>query len=280
MSSIAAVIVTRNRSRDLQKALTQLNRQTRTPDQVIVVDDCSADDTRAVASQHATTYVRLPKPQGYIYARNLACATADTDYVLSLDDDSWFTDADGLAQAEKILNENPSAGVVAFNILSPDGSMTCRQGDPIGPTRTFIGCGHLLRRSLFIDAGGYPDFFEGHGEEKAMSMSLLRGGYSVLAAPNIIVEHAFSPLERNWQRIRFREHRNDLLREIMFCPFSLLAPRLLLSWIRHSQYNFRNKYLTTDLKVLVDVPRLAGAAFRQRKPMSIRTYKAWHSIKT
>jgi glycosyltransferase involved in cell wall biosynthesis len=280
MPTIAAVIVTRNRSKDLRNALGQLSKQTRKPDQLIVVDDFSSDDTRAVAAEFAAKYVRLPRPQGCLYARNLACETTDCDFVVSLDDDSWFLEENGLALAEKVLAENPHAAVVTFNIANPDGSITYPLSDSIMPTRTFIGCGHILRRKLFIEAGGYPDFFEGHGEEKAASMSLLRDGYSILAAPAIRVEHAFSPLERNWQRMRFREHRNDILREVMYCPSIILAPRLVLAWIRHSKYNLQHKYLTTDLKVLVDFPRLVGTAFRQRRPLTLEAYKAWHAIKS
>jgi glycosyltransferase involved in cell wall biosynthesis len=279
MPSIAAVIVTRNRSEDLHKALTHLSKQSRKPDELIVVDDCSSDNTRNVASEFDASYVRLPRPQGYIDARNLACATANSDFVLSLDDDSWFIDEQGLAQAETALMENQHAAVVSFNIVNPDGSTTYpRSGSPMR-TRTFIGCGHILRRNIFIDAGGYPDFFEGHGEEKAMSMSFLRRGYSVLATPSILVEHAFSPLERNWNRIRFREHRNDILREIMFCPSAILAPRLFLVWLTHSKYNLQHKYLRTDFEVLANIPRFIGHALRRRRPLPFKAYKDWHAIK-
>jgi len=279
MPRIAAVIVTRNRSEDLRKVLTHLSKQQRKPDVLIVVDDYSSDNTRNVASEFRASYVRLPKPQGYIYARNLACATANCDFVLSLDDDSWFIDEQGLAQAETVLMENEHAAVVSFNIINPDGSTTYPRGGLPMRARTFIGCGHIVRRKVFIDAGGYPDFFEGHGEEKAMSMSFLRSGYSVLAAPSILVEHAFSPLERNWNRIRFREHRNDILREIMFCPSAILAPRVFVAWLRHSKYNLQHKYLTTDLKVLANIPKLIGQALRQRRPLPFEAYKDWHAIK-
>ncbi len=273
MPTIAAVIVTRNRSQDLRKALTHLGQQTRKPDQLLIVDDCSSDDTREVASEFGATYIRLPRPQGYIYARNLGCATTYCDFVLSVDDDSWFMEENGLREAEVILENNPTAGVVAFNIVNPDGSTTYKAHDPTMRARTYMGCGHILRRKLFIDAGGYPDFFEGHGEEKAMSMSLLRGGYCVLAAPGILVEHAFSPRERNWGRIRFREQRNDILREIMYCPSSILAPRLLLTWLSHSKYNLSHKYFTTDIKVLFSVPKFVGEAIRRRTPLTFDSYK-------
>ncbi len=279
MPTIAAVIVTRNRSQDLHKALTHLARQTRQPDELLIVDDCSSDDTREVAAEFGATYVRLPKPQGYIYARNLGCATTCCDFVLSVDDDSWFLEANGLQEAEAILENNPSAGVVAFNIVNPDGSKTYTAQDSTMRARTYIGCGHILRRKLFVDAGGYPDFFEGHGEEKAMSMSLLRGGYSVLAAPGILVKHAFSPRERNWDRIRFREQRNDILREIMYCPSSILAPRLFLTWLSHSKYNLSHQYFTTDIKVLFSIPKLAWQAIRRRTPLTLDSYERWRSIK-
>jgi GT2 family glycosyltransferase len=87
LPTASVVICTRDRPADLRRCLAALARQTRRPDQVIVVDNAPRDDaTRAVALAAGADYVREDRP-GLDRARNAGARAARGDIVLYTDDD-------------------------------------------------------------------------------------------------------------------------------------------------------------------------------------------------
>ncbi|HEV8204698.1 MAG TPA: glycosyltransferase family 2 protein [Pyrinomonadaceae bacterium] len=87
MPSISVVITTYNRSHLLQRAIE--SAQTAGSDlEVIVVDDCSTDDTPEVcATISGIRYVRLSENGGLANARNVGIAESSSEFVAFLDDD-------------------------------------------------------------------------------------------------------------------------------------------------------------------------------------------------
>jgi glycosyltransferase involved in cell wall biosynthesis len=91
---VSVVIPTRNR-RDLTlRAVGSALAQTRPPQEVIVVDDGSTDDTRAsleAAGDRRVRVVTLDRPQGPAAARNAGIDATRGEYVAFLDsDDTWL----------------------------------------------------------------------------------------------------------------------------------------------------------------------------------------------
>lgn len=93
---ISVVIPARNRARRLPQCLRSVIDQSRPPDEIIVVDDRSADDTRQVVESfrdYGVRYelnVRKPGAQG---ARNHGVLVAKNDWIAFQDsDDRWRTD--------------------------------------------------------------------------------------------------------------------------------------------------------------------------------------------
>jgi len=89
------VICTRDRPDELIRCLASLEKQTRTPDEVIVVDNASRDGrTRTAAEAAGVIYVREDRP-GLDIARNAGVRAARGDIIAFTDDDvrlhpSWF----------------------------------------------------------------------------------------------------------------------------------------------------------------------------------------------
>lgn len=91
---ITVAIITYNWPGALERVLESLARQTRLPDEVIVTDDGSTDETRRVIERVAATFpvrlVHLWQPDDgarMSRARNRAIAAATGDYVIILDGD-------------------------------------------------------------------------------------------------------------------------------------------------------------------------------------------------
>jgi glycosyltransferase involved in cell wall biosynthesis len=92
--SIAAVIPTFNRAGVLGRAVESVLAQRRRPDEVIVVDDGSLDNTHEVVEAYAGDLVFVRKANGGVSsARNAGVHRSTTDFVAFLDsDDFWYED--------------------------------------------------------------------------------------------------------------------------------------------------------------------------------------------
>jgi glycosyltransferase involved in cell wall biosynthesis len=89
-TSASVIIITRNRPQMVRDCLEHLRRQTVAPDEVIVVDSSTGEDTQAVLDGYPEV-VRLRIPDGrnnMPQARNLGIAHAHGEIIAFLDDDS------------------------------------------------------------------------------------------------------------------------------------------------------------------------------------------------
>lgn len=91
MSRVSVIIPTRDRAHLIRRVLDSVYSQTRLPDEVIVVDDGSKDDTCNIIKSHYPEVVLLSqKNQGVSSARNKGIETAKFDWIALLDsDDAW-----------------------------------------------------------------------------------------------------------------------------------------------------------------------------------------------
>src|SRR5689334_22610893 len=89
--SIGVVIPTYNRAALLPATLDAVLAQTLSPDEIIVVDDGSQDDTNVVVQRYASRvrYVRIVN-SGDLVARNIGLRAATSDFIAFCDsDDLW-----------------------------------------------------------------------------------------------------------------------------------------------------------------------------------------------
>lgn len=90
---VSVVITTKNRLNLLKRAIDSAKRQSLPPCEIIVVDDCSTDDTVSYFENHPDKLVRfvsLKTPSGANMARNAGVDTAVGDYIAFLDDDDFW----------------------------------------------------------------------------------------------------------------------------------------------------------------------------------------------
>jgi GT2 family glycosyltransferase len=281
VAQVTAVITTYNRATELASSIEKLLAQTRVPDKIWVIDDASTDDTQSLMEGGFPTirYSRLPRNVGVIRARNVALASLSAGYLLLLDDDSWFTEPDGLERSMKFAEGNPDAAIIALNVRTMDGHCNFPTPDIPHSVRSFQGCAVLFNMSFLSQHKLlFEELFDRQGEEKDMCLRALGVGLSACAVPDIEVLHAVSDAGRNWSKIRFYEHRNDILRELLRCPTILLAQKVLRTWASHSLYNLRDGAWLTDLRVLAALPWMIIQAIRLRSPVSMRAYSTWVSL--
>jgi len=192
---IGVVIPAYNRPRLTLESMASVAAQTRAADRVVIVDDCSTDDTAARAQEWidgrdlAITWsvLRLAKNAGVSSARNDgACSMADCDVLGFLDsDDLWPVDM--LERAEATFRTQAGAAAVIAD-RSVEDSLRDRPArreryealarDPVEwmirygcPTPSSV----LVRRNAFDAVGGYDATMPYH-EDLACFMRIARIG--------------------------------------------------------------------------------------------------------
>lgn len=280
--TVSAVIATYNRAPELRIALTRLMSQTTPPVEILVIDDGSNDGTDAMmrtefapARFPMIRYVRQPHNGGLILARNFGFVNTTGDCVLSVDDDSWFVEPDGLERCTAYLEANPEVAAVACNIETRDGLVYFPKGKPPFDVPWYVGCGHLLRRDAVAAVGLYMPELYRQGEEKDRCLRLLGAGHRVVALPDVMVYHDKSEKGRKPGLERFYNHRNDLIREVARCPAGLLPWRFARSWLGNSWKNLRHGPRLTDLKVLAALPSILRVGLKHRAPVGEAAYRRW-----
>jgi glycosyltransferase involved in cell wall biosynthesis len=156
---VSVVMATRNAARFLPEALDSIAAQTRRPDEVIVVDGGSTDDTRAIAGSYAGVRVISESGTGFASAWNDGIAAARGGYIALLDSDDRWTPRK-LERQLAALDADPEAmgaiGRVRFFMAPgaarpPGFKLELLEGDHVAPMPGAL----LARRALFDLAGPF-----------------------------------------------------------------------------------------------------------------------------
>ncbi|HVT88206.1 MAG TPA: glycosyltransferase [Tepidisphaeraceae bacterium] len=229
---VTIVIATRNRKTDVIRALRSCIAQDYPDFEILVFDDASTDGT-AEEIESQFPQIRLivdGRRRGYIVRRNQGFRKALGQYIVSLDDDAYFTSPQTLRQVVHAFGEYPDAAAMALSFVE-------RKADknhvhPSGAEMSsFVGCAHAIRRDVAIKAGGYREIYVHQGEERDLCIRLMQLGYRIMAVDSAPIAHNVSPL-RDRHRLEKYGIRNTLLFTTLNVPHPFLLLRLVIDGIR------------------------------------------------
>jgi glycosyltransferase involved in cell wall biosynthesis len=226
------VISTRNRVDELRTALASVVSQS-VACEVIVLDDASNDGTAEMVRVEFP-HVRLERvvtAQGYIKQRNLGARLATGDVIFSLDDDAAFATPVVVAQTlAGFDDERVGAVAIPYTDVNKDNVVRQRAPDDraVWTTDRFIGTAHAVRRDVFLEVGGYREFFVHQGEEGDFCLRMLNMGRVVRLGNSDLIHHFESP-KRDMSRMDFYGRRNDILFTTLNVPMPWLAPHLIMT---------------------------------------------------
>jgi GT2 family glycosyltransferase len=202
---VSVVIATRNRGPELLGTLARLRAlQERPP--IVVVDNGSTDGTaELVRARHPEVrVVGLRRNRGGA-ARTIGARLVDSPYVAFSDDDSWWAPG-ALRRAADLLDRHPRLAVLAARVLiGPQERLdpVCDQmahsplpaaDDLPGPSVLgFIACGAVVRRTAFLEVGGFNVRLGVGGEEELLSVDLAAGGWGLAYVEEVVAHHHPSP---------------------------------------------------------------------------------------
>jgi glycosyltransferase involved in cell wall biosynthesis len=239
---LSIVIATRSRLSEVFVALESCLAQEYPDFEVLVYDDASTDGT-ADAIRKQFPEVRLfasAQARGYLVWRNHGFREARGDFVVSLDDDAYFTDAHTLSRLAQLIDTHPAAGAFALPFAEPRRSTRHASALPLPvgtQLRSFTGCAHAVRRELAVHLGGYPEFLEHQGEERHFCLRLLDAGFATLMADTPPIMHLVSP-HRDRIRLDYYGYRNTLLFTGMLAPAEYVLPRLVFDSAQLLKHRF------------------------------------------
>jgi GT2 family glycosyltransferase len=218
---VAIVIATRNRCATLLHTLDQLSGLEQSH-RVVVVDNASSDGTESTvrARRPETTVISLSRNLGSA-ARTCGVLEASEPYIAFSDDDSWWAPG-SLPRAVQVLDRNPGLGLIAGRVLVGQEERedpTCRlmlesplaglPGRPGTPVLGFLACAAVVRRSAYLEAGGFHPLFGVGGEESLLALDLAAAGWELAYMPEIVAHHHPPPRSDHTGRRR-RQARNAL----------------------------------------------------------------------
>ena len=277
--SITLMITTRNRPADLAFTLQKLISLELQYLPLIIVDDAS--DASIVADELVKQFprikvVRNEVQRGLITNRNEMALLSTTPYVLSLDDDSCFRNVPDLQGAVEYLAQHPRVVALQFNNVDINFGEEAVTGSEPYRVQTYTGCGHLLKRSVFLEMGGYRKDFVHMSEEVEFCRKAWKAGLEVHMYPKIIVDHRRTPVARFPEKNLYYLTRNLLIISYLHLPWPAMMPKLfsnaLLIWWR----NLRRRYLWSSVfRGWIDGLKYCRAHFSERMPMSGRQYREY-----
>jgi GT2 family glycosyltransferase/glycosyltransferase involved in cell wall biosynthesis len=180
--------------------------------EVIIVDDCSRDDTAKLVPQiRGIIYLRNETNSGFIASCNRGAEKARGKYLFFLNNDTIVKD-DWLSALMDTFAEEPQAGVVGSKLVYPDGRLQEAGGiiwrdasgwnfgksdDPEKPEYNYLrevdycsAAALMIPKSLFHSVGGFDSrYAPAYYEDTDLSFKVRRAGYKVLYQPLSEVIH-------------------------------------------------------------------------------------------
>ena len=168
--TFSVIIPLYNKEREIEGTIRSVLSQTRLPDEIVVVDDGSADRSAGIVQRIDSPLIRLvAQPNaGECAARNRAIAEARGEYLALIDaDDEW--EPGFLAEIEAMIGEFPGCGLycTGFSVVSHDGVFPARGLDRRGVVGNFfrdsahryiaIPSASCIPREVIDTVGGFPE---------------------------------------------------------------------------------------------------------------------------
>ncbi len=292
--AVSVVVVTYESARFLTPFLHGLAAQRGIDVEVVVVDNASRDESRALVARHlpSATLVASPTNVGFAAGVNLGAARATGDVLLFLNPDMELP-PNAVALLGGAARDRPEVGAFGAKLRFPDGRIQCA-GGILGPnghsghrgwgerdvgqydTEADVdyvpGAALAIRRERFEALGRFHEgYFPGFYEDTELCLRLRRQGLPVRYLPRPALVHLES--QSMGRRYDYWIHRNRLLflarNPDAYAGLGAEARWFVREHLRPLAGAVRHRRFDVFARLLRRVPgvvggHLAGAAHRRR----------------
>lgn len=283
--AVSVVMITRDRRDDVLRTLDRLRPLLRSGEvaEVLVVDNASTDGTAAAVRRDFPDVRLLPQEHNRGAAgRTVGVRATGSPVVAFADDDSWW-EPGSLHAAAGLLDRHERLGLLhARLVVEPDGSVdrAClrmargpRHPDLPGPSILgHLGCGTVVRRSAYLEVGGYSEVLGFGGEEALLALDLAVHGWAQCYVDALVAHHAPSERREDWPARWALYRRNDTLTALMRLPRGHAAgevARLLLQAVADPVVR----------RQLPEFLRRAPRALRRRHAVDDAIWEQWRAAR-
>lgn len=208
--SVSVILPTLNAAGEIAALLAALKRQTRPPDEILVVDSASTDGTAELARTHGARVISIPRPQfDHGGTRDAALRETTGEFVLFLTQDALPADERYIEHLLKPFADDRVAAVSGRQLPRQDARPYVRavqqyrypaQSRTWGPeAREALGIRayHLsdvcsaYRRSAYEAVGGFPHPLPTN-EDMLIAAAFLDAGYRLAYHADAAVVHSHS----------------------------------------------------------------------------------------
>jgi GT2 family glycosyltransferase len=233
METVSVVIPTWNRADLLNTILVNLHNQSRMPEQIIIVDNGSKDNSCDVARQFGVDLLAFPENRGFAAAVNAGIEHAWGDWIFIVNNDV-ILQSNWLARALQTAQEE-NASFVVGKLRWPNGknkidgswdlisraayAWRSGYGRPDGPIwstrrRVYFApmTAALFHRSVFDQIGLLEVRFESYYEDVDFGIRCFLAGISGIYEPAVVATHVSkTTLGKSSYRVYFLTARNQVL---------------------------------------------------------------------
>lgn len=189
MPKVSVLMVTYNREKYIKDAINSVLKQNFKDFEIIVVDDCSSDNTFSVVNEYidrgvSIKYKKNEKNVGIFGSRNIALSLCSGEYVAVLDSDDIWVDENKLSKQVDFLEKSKEyllCGTMAFLIDGKNkvlGNLVFKCldkeiRDKILFSNQFIHSSVVYRKNEIISIGGYGEYAVGEDYDLFLRIGLI-----------------------------------------------------------------------------------------------------------
>jgi GT2 family glycosyltransferase len=276
MSELVSVIIpSYNRRHDLCRCIDSVVSQASVSIEIIVVDDCSEDDTEEFLHLNYpdVRLISCVRRYGPSHLRNLGLREARGKFILFLDSDAVLPRQDIVQRMVETLSRDRNTGEIGGEIPVYRNILD----KAIGKRRDFFGknhdvlskkgekaenqmkkctylatCNCMVRKEVAFEVGGFDPYYNFGGEDADFGLRILRSGYSNKIDFKVGVHHHRAILGRypdetyryHRTRVRFNlKHLSEIRNIIFFLMdffsflifYLILVPKILVKKINDDE---------------------------------------------
>jgi GT2 family glycosyltransferase len=199
---VTAYIPCFNGANYLPNTIAAILNQTHPPDELLIIDDGSTDNSIEVASRYPVRVVRHERNKGLAAARNTALENARFEFLAAFDVDA-VAEPTWLEYLLEGFQDEHVAGVGGrlienFREDPPDFWRALQLGQDMGETpiemvwptpKRLGGFGTVFRVDALKKVGGYDQQFRTNYEDVDLCIRVLQAGYKTLFNPRAVMRH-------------------------------------------------------------------------------------------
>lgn len=289
---ISIVIPSYNRRDGMLALLADIYRQEGVEFEVIVVDDCSPDDSvEAIRREFPSAKVLVnPVNGGPAVTRNRGILEASGEIIVGFDSDVTIPDRSLLANVAACFGESGAVAGLAMRILKPDGKSedVGRWWHPLPVngfaerlffTSYFSGTAYAFRRDVVIGAGLFPELLYMHYEEVELAWRVLDNGGRILYSPGLIVIHHANMVSRRREVEVFLKPRNQILLAVSCLPLTeavlYVVPRVSFQFLKACLRGHPSDFIRAMRSAIKLLPRQVS----MRKPLRRETLTRMRALR-